>query len=61
MVSGKFDISMEYCVISGWPMNLVLDKKGIVRYIKPGGTTDKTAETFAYDEMKPVIDKYLTR
>jgi peroxiredoxin len=61
MVSGKYDISMEYCVISGWPMNLVLDKKGIVRYIKAGGTTDETAKTYAFDKMKPVIDKYLSR
>jgi peroxiredoxin len=61
MVSGQFDISMEYCVISGWPMNMVLDKKGIVRYIKAGGKTDKSAETYAYDEMKPVIEKFLAR
>lgn len=61
MVSGKFDISMEYCVISGWPMNMVLDKKGIVRYIKAGGTTDKSAENLEYDNMKPVIEKYLSK
>ncbi|HEY0652983.1 MAG TPA: TlpA disulfide reductase family protein [Chryseosolibacter sp.] len=61
IVSGKFDISMDYCVISGWPMNLVLDKKGIVRYIKAGGTTDQAAQNLAYDEMKPVIEKFLTR
>jgi hypothetical protein len=42
-------------------MNLVLDKKGIVRYIKAGGSTDQGAETFAYDEMRPVIEKYLIR
>lgn len=61
MVSGKFDISMEYCVISGWPMNLVLDKKGIVRYLKAGGTKDQGAATFAYDAMKPVIEKFLEK
>jgi peroxiredoxin len=61
MVSGKFDLSMDYCVISGWPMNLVLDKKGIVRYIKSGGKTDESASTLAYDEMKPVIEKHLNK
>ena len=61
MVSGKFDLSMDYCVISGWPMSLVLDKKGIVRYIKAGVKTDEGAERIAYDEMKPVVEKYLLR
>lgn len=59
-VSSEYDISMRYCVIAGWPTNMVLDKNGIVRQIFSGGMMDETAKTHAYDKMKPVIDKHLS-
>lgn len=59
IVSGKYDLVNEYCVIAGWPMNMVIDKNGIVQFIKAGGYTDERAQTAAYDMMKPVIDQAL--
>ncbi len=49
----------NYCVIGGWPTNMVLDKKGILRQIFSGGPTDERATTEAYEKMRPTIDKYL--
>lgn len=60
-ISRRYDLSYDYCVIAGWPMNMVIDQKGIVRYIKAGGYEEKRSPTFAYDEMKPVIEKYLKK
>lgn len=61
MVSGKYDLVNDFCVIAGWPMNMVVDKNGIVQYIKPGGYTDERAKTAAYEMMKPTIDEALTK
>jgi peroxiredoxin len=61
IVSGKYDLVNDYCVIAGWPMNMVIDKKGIVQYIKPGGYTDERAKTAAYEMMKPTIDEALRK
>jgi peroxiredoxin len=48
-----------YCLLSGWPTNMVIDKYGTVRQLFAGGFVDERAKTHAYNEMKPVIDKYL--
>lgn len=61
MVSDKYDLVNDFCVIAGWPMNMVIDKNGIVQYIKPGGYTDERAKTAAYEMMKPTIDEALRR
>lgn len=61
MVSGKYDLVNDFCVIAGWPMNMVIDKRGVVQYIKPGGYTDDRAKTAAYDMMKPSIDEALRK
>jgi peroxiredoxin len=60
VVSGKYPMTDKFCVISGWPMNIVLDKNGIVRRIFTGGYVDNRAETHAYNAMKPTIDQYLS-
>jgi peroxiredoxin len=59
-VSSDYDLSTDFCVIAGWPTNMVLDKNGVVRQIFSGGYVDERAKTAAYDEMKPTIDKYLS-
>jgi peroxiredoxin len=59
IVSGKYSMTDKYCVIGGWPMNMVLDKEGIVRQIFAGGYVDQRAETHAYESIKPTIDKYM--
>jgi peroxiredoxin len=61
VVSGKYDLANDFCVIAGWPMNMIIDKKGIVRYIKAGGYTDERAKTAAYEMMKPMIDEALLK
>lgn len=59
LVSSDFDLTKDYCLIGGWPTNMVLDKNGIVRQIFTGGRTDEKAKTEAYDLMQPTIERYL--
>ncbi|MBX2917058.1 MAG: TlpA family protein disulfide reductase [Cyclobacteriaceae bacterium] len=59
-VSSDHDLSMDYCIVAGWPTNMVLDKNGIVRQIFSGGQLDERAKTEAYDKMKPTIEKYIS-
>jgi peroxiredoxin len=59
IVSGEYDLSDKYCLISGWPMNLVLDKKGIVQEIFSGGYVDERAETYTYNLLRSAIEKSL--
>jgi peroxiredoxin len=60
IVASANDIAESYCVgINGWPVSMVVDKSGIVRKIVSGGHVDKQAETYIYEELQPVIKKYL--
>lgn len=59
-VSSDYDLSTYYCIVAGWPTNMVLDKNGVVRQIFSGGQLDESAKTEAYDKMKPTIEKYLS-
>lgn len=61
LVSGVYDLTNPYCLLAGWPMNVVLDKEGIVRDLFAGAPEGAKAETAAYYRMKPVIDQYLDR
>jgi thiol-disulfide isomerase/thioredoxin len=61
IVSGEYDLSDKYCVISGWPMNLVLDKDGVVQEIFSGGYVDERAETYAYDKLSSSIETCLSK
>jgi len=58
-VSSDYDLSTDYCIVAGWPTNMVLDKNGVVRQIFCGGQLDERAKTEAYDKMKPTIEKHL--
>lgn len=50
----------SFCTnIFGWPTSMVVDKNGIVRKISSGGYLDERAETHIYDELYPIIRKYL--
>ena len=51
----------KYCIVAGWPTNMVLDKEGVLRQIFSGGPTDERAQTEAYDKMKPTIEEYLNK
>lgn len=59
IVSGKYDLANEYCVIAGWPMNMVIDKEGIVKFIEAGADTHERVKSSPYELMKPVIDEAL--
>jgi len=59
-VSSDYDLSTYYCIVAGWPTNMVLDKNGVVRQVFSGGQIDESAKTEAYDKMKPTIDKYIS-
>jgi peroxiredoxin len=60
LVSSDYDLTEDYCLISGWPTNMVLDKDGVLRQIFSGGRTDEKAKTEAYDKIQPTIEKYLS-
>jgi len=50
----------SYCSdLFGWPTSMVVDKVGVVRKISSGGYLDERAETYVYNELSPVIKKYL--
>ena len=59
LVSSDYDLTKDYCLISGWPTNMVLDKDGVLRQIFSGGRTDEKAKTEVYDKIQPTIEKYL--
>ena len=59
VVVSDFNFAKKYCIVSGWPTNMVLDKNGVLRKIFSGGFLDDRASTHAYMEIKPVIEKYL--
>jgi peroxiredoxin len=61
IVSGEYDMTDKYCLMSGLPMNLVLDKNGVVQEIFCGGYTDEHAETYAYDRLSSVIESCLSK
>lgn len=61
LVSGEYDMTDKYCLLSGMPMNLVLDKNGIVQEIYCGGYVDEHAETYAYDRLSSVIESCLSK
>lgn len=60
-VSSDYDITQEYCILAGWPTNMVLDKEGILRKIFSGGYLDERAKIEAYNQIKPVIEEYLLK
>jgi len=44
----------------GYPLNIVVDKKGIIRYFKSGGADDvKEASEAIYRDLTKVINAYL--
>ena len=51
----------KYCIVAGWPTNMVLDKDGVLRQVFSGGSVDERAETEAYDKMRPTIEEYLRK
>lgn len=61
-ISSDYNLTKKYCVLSGWPMNLVIDREGILRYIKSGGpVAGQEKEFIPYNEMKPVIEEYINK
>lgn len=61
-ISSDFNLQDKYCVLGGWPMNLVIDKNCILRYIKTGGPIPGNGnDMFAYNKMKPVIEEHLKK
>jgi len=61
IVSSVYSPEKKYCMLGGWPTNIVIDKNGIVRKIFTGGYTDERAKTYSYQELKPLIDEYLLK
>jgi peroxiredoxin len=61
LVSGEYDLTDKYCLMSGLPMNLVLDQNGVVKEIFCGGYTDEHAETYAYDRLSSSIETCLSK
>ncbi len=54
------ELQRRYCLMGGWPMNMVIDGEGILRYVKTGGPVPPNGNPLQpYLEMKPVIEKYV--
>jgi peroxiredoxin len=53
-------LQKQFCLMGGWPMNMVIDGEGILRFVKSGGPGPPDGNPLQpYLEMKPVIEKYL--
>jgi peroxiredoxin len=59
LIPDNYDMTETFCVLAGWPMNIVLDKTGNVKEIFTGGYVDKRAETHAYEKIKKAVDDLL--
>lgn len=54
------ELHRKYCLMGGWPMNMVIDGEGILRYVKSGGPIPPDGNPLQpYLEMKPVLEKYV--
>ena len=51
-------LAKKFCILAGWPTNMVLDKNGYVRQIFSGGKADKNKREI-FDRLDPIITKYL--
>jgi peroxiredoxin len=49
----------KFCLVAGWPMNLIIDKNRKVALIFSGGGTDEKAPDDVYHRMAPVIRRLL--
>ncbi|HBS84914.1 MAG: hypothetical protein A2W91_06745 [Bacteroidetes bacterium GWF2_38_335] len=59
--SGKDFLAEKFCIIFGYPTNMVFDKEGKLRQIFCGGSTDKKDKNAAFEKLKPVIDEWLVK
>lgn len=46
-----------FCAMGGFPMNMVFDRQGKLRYVSTGGNPDEMDEK--YEELKPVIEEMM--
>ncbi len=49
----------QFCILGGFPTNMVFDKDGILKHISMGGSPSENQEK--YHELKPVIKRSLKK
>ena len=62
IISNDEDIFREIFLFGvgfGYPTTVIIDKKGVIRYVKSGGYSDKRAKNDVKDKLIPFIDKIL--
>lgn len=60
IVSGDYNMEQKFCLLFGYPENMVIDRKGIVRQILYGGPLDEEkARIHVQDSIQPMINKCL--
>lgn len=59
IVSSQYDMTNDFCVIGGWPMNVIIDKKGIVRYIEAGSISASMTPSHKLNALKLAIARNL--
>ena len=59
IIPKQFDIEEKFCLLFGYPEQMVIDRKGKVRKIFTGGFTDERAMSAPYDSLQPVINTCL--
>jgi peroxiredoxin len=50
---------IDKIIASGYPTTFVIDRRGIIKTVWNGGSTDETAVTEFYKKAKPAIDELL--
>ena len=48
-----------FCVVAGFPMNMIIDREGKVRYISTGANVESGAEMEQYEKLAPIIRQHL--
>lgn len=48
-----------FCVMSGFPTNMVFDKNGKLVYINSGGSLRESDQFEKFDKLKPIIERHL--
>ncbi len=48
-----------FCVFAGFPMNMIIDREGKVRYISTGANVEAGSEMEQYEKLAPIIRQHL--
>jgi cytochrome c biogenesis protein CcmG, thiol:disulfide interchange protein DsbE len=53
------EILEQFCIMGGFPTNMVFDKNGKLVYLNSGGSVNEAKQMERFEKLKPVIEKCL--